>query len=1432
MPVKIEWGLLMKMYDVFISYRRSDGSAAAESIAHYLRQMGLRVFFDRNEIKDSQDFKNRIETSLRQAPNYLLIASTTAFQFYTDREDWVRREMEIACENYDGNSGSGRVITVVVPGGAVVPEEKELPEAIRCLANPNQIVLEGQLPADEEKHRILKAVTMISRHNLWNAGCRWLEESKKAGGRFSSLDINTYLFPNASRREQTANRRRIFPIFVQPPLSAHEKSKPLMEALAENTDHVCLIGQGGIGKTTTLVHIMDEAYAQGRAYENARQIPLFVSLSAAPDTYGALYEGGRSTFICRSIYKQVCEGRPAETGSKRNAAGLDEAFTIDRETAVEPVAELLSRQTGDPEYLLLLDGLNEVSRKQIEEVDRSVIQMILGEINWLLAACPNVRLVITGRADESAICGDRLTRLALSGVKKPVIRQYLASCDCPEEKIAQVFQNDALLETLRVPLFLVMYANLRGSDEISTQGEILRIFFSENRDEVRLYTAQGRLAQVEDDVENAANTVQKTRITAQMQYFMLDFLLPEIAWYMEQRDLFALDVESVAQIIGPVLNGSADCDVCGRYGKQLFTKYCASGSAKTHTRKTAGDILTKLGSGLNEVAENVIDCCVFSLGILSRNGGKYGFVHQHIRSYFAVQKLINQMWLAVYLYENGLEDAAYACLCAVLRDDPLPLTLRRFLGEVLGEHRNKPRFIDGKWRYMVPEELCEESLIRYCLHILRGRLCDRDHILHNLILVINEVRTDLSGEDLSNLDFSNCSLNRMRLSRMDLRASLQNTVLNRHSLFSGDHTDLIYGGSFSPVPGLFITASRDGAMKIWDIRTSACVRTIHAHQNGLSEYHHSQCRSLIVTVGRKTIKFWNDETFELIKTIPLPGDEFFRNSEMRPDGKYITYLTRAKGEENANNIWVLDVDTGEHIVKLRFEKGMLQRATLCEDERYLLVEYEPDLSGKAGERGSCFELYDRETDIWTDLDSYSSRGKLAICENIGYLVIQGSDRLMLADPVKKILMEAELGPSRLFRYRISEDGALVTAAHNGGICFRDMASGAVIAKFQTSDFFPYWGILNRKTLQYAVSDGNIVMIYDGKSEKLLSRIDSFWLRVQSATLSGDSGKLLTSSGNEIVQIWDREAGQYRCRAMILCDRGDFMFAQWTKNDTHCLVTYLTKNKKQRIQHYNGATGQLLRSMDLTRVRSYWYCPDCSAVFLERKVKSSSGKETVIEQYDLDTFTVLQTWTFSGDYDVGCVKPDGRAFILFYKHERMEQVQKACVYDAQRRCMAGEMVTDCYVTEFRYSPDRKYIFTAGDGGIYIFDSETYACLRVFKDKSFGWKFAIRFDGSQMAIVSSGVVHIWDVETMELLHSLPHPASWITLVEYSSDGQSLVTATSDGTVFIWDVATWRCIQTIPNVPGLFVQSVDLRHTGPASGITEENRQVLGLYGALVD
>ena len=781
----------MTIYDVFISYRRSDGMAIAEALNDYLTSKGLRVFFDKSEIKDSEDFKARIQSSLIQAPNYLLVATTEAFNFYdeSEKKDWVKREMEIACENYDENTGRNRVITVVAPNGAKIPNEVGLPENIRILANPNRITLKGAIPDDDDKLRILKAVTKVTRHNLWNAAHRWFEESREKGGRFAALDINASLFPNAEKSENEPTSRD-FPIYV---LSGDSTKKtPLMQALAENKNHIYLIGQGGIGKTTSLLHIMKEAY-EGRSYTENCQIPLYVSLSTAPDTAGELYKGGRSTFIKRAVYKQVREDRTVKRVTKIELAQLDEAFTIDPETAVNPIIDIFTKESSAPEYLLLLDGLNEVSRTCIEESNKTVIDMIKLEINELMEKCPNVRVIVTGRADEALLNDEKLTRLNLSGVENSVIRQYLSDSRCEEDKINHVFENDSLLETLRIPLFLIMYASLNDNAEITTQGEILRTFFNERKSRLCDYTVQNRLSEVEHDVDTAASAKTKTRITADMQCFMLDFLLPEIAWDMEQRDKFYIFSEDIGEIIEPVLTGTGDGDICGRYGKTIFDKYHVGSSSKTHTKATAKDIREALGSDMDELTENFIDCCVLSLGILSMSNGKYGFIHQHIRDYFASQKVVNQMWLAVCCYKDEQKDTAYECIGQVLRKKPLSITLRRFVGESLGEHKNAPQFIDGHWKYIVPEELCERSLIARTLDVLRGVKCTDEYDLYNLIRILAESRGDLSGENLSGLDFTRCSLNDIRLSRPGLSVKLTDALVTKEKLFPQNHMGRISG---------------------------------------------------------------------------------------------------------------------------------------------------------------------------------------------------------------------------------------------------------------------------------------------------------------------------------------------------------------------------------------------------------------------------------------------------------------------------------------------------------------------------------------------------------------------------------------------------------------------------------------------------------------
>lgn len=466
------------------------------------------------------------------------------------------------------------------------------------------------------------------------------------------------------------------------------------------------------------------------------------------------------------------------------------------------------------------------------------------------------------------------------------------------------------------------------------------------------------------------------------------------------------------------------------------------------------------------------------------------------------------------------------------------------------------------------------------------------------------------------------------------------------------------------------------------------------------------------------------------------------------------------------------------------------------------------------------------------LSYHPDADRLAVCENLGYLVIRNAGKLRLEDPVgKRTVMEADTG-SKLIQFCVQDEGTLFALTQNDEAQFWDISSGSVITSFKASGFRPFKGAICKKKSLLALNEGSAMLIYDYKSEKLLCRLDAFWLRVQSACFSNNAEKLLISSGNETVQIWEREGKRYRCKRLIMHDLGDFMSAQWVKNDAHCLVSYKARNKKDRFRCFDTATNLLLYSRDMTRIRSERYCSESNTLFVERNDRNSPGQETVIEQYDLETLELLQTWTFSGDYSVGCFKPDGNYFVLFYKRDRNAKSHKSCVYDAKNRCFVGEIITDDYIGQVDYAPGGEMIIAIGRKKTYFYDACLCECLWEVAENEMGHNFDMSPDGTQMANAMGSMVHIWNMETRKIIKSLPHPQSWIPRVAYAPNGQKLLTATADGSIFIWDADAYMHLQTIPNVPGLFIQGIDLRSLAPQSNITDENKQILGLYGAVVD
>lgn len=799
------------MKDVFISYRRELGEVYARKLYEYLsnKSRGLRVWFDKVDMEDGKPFPVQLETAVRNTPNYVLIATQNVFSHGKEERDWVWKEIETALDEYKKNPFE-RTLTVLVPHGVEIPTWESLPKEIRDIADVQRIgertdtiSLSFEHDWSKEFHRVFIAVTELNRRNLWYAAHRWYKNSREKGGRFSSLCIDETIMPGTLKK----HTRKELPICVFPE-NQNDKSIPLLEALSSTNGHLYLIGQGGIGKTTALMYIMKQAYDE-KSYKDNTQIPIFVELSHAPDSAsGQIYANGKSTFIRRSIFRQVRAERSFQIMGDSEVETLTDLFGLPYDFAVRPIVDLLRHNSPAPEYLLLLDGLNEVSTQTIEaelndggKTKATVYEMIRGEILWIIENCPNVRIILTSRSDESLI-SESITKLYLSEIEKSAVFEYLKKSEIDgakieESEIDRINNDTELMEILRVPLFLTIYVSLHDRSEVTAAGEILRVFFNERRHELPDHTIKDHLTAIEKNVISNSAGFLVGRITSDIYDFILDFILPEVAWNIERNGKFLFSARTLRKVIIPILKDRTDLSICGDFGKEAFTEYLSS-DTKTNTYATAKKLLA-LSDDESEIIELILDICVNVLGILHSSENKYGFVHQHIRDYFAAVKIVNAMRLSLYLFEEGEKELSLECINRAFQDEPVSLSVRRFIGEYLCEHKNKPYFNDGKWNYGVPSHKCNRSLLSNLLNIYRNLYEDKNNdSLLSIISIIKETRKDLTGEALNNLNLTKIDLSKHIIGRNTVETNLTGSLISKYTLFGFSFSDNIKDVLLSP----------------------------------------------------------------------------------------------------------------------------------------------------------------------------------------------------------------------------------------------------------------------------------------------------------------------------------------------------------------------------------------------------------------------------------------------------------------------------------------------------------------------------------------------------------------------------------------------------------------------------------------------------------
>ncbi len=629
---------------------------------------------------------------------------------------------------------------------------------------------------------------------LWQCSKRAFLASRSKGGRFSSLDIIQTILPKG--------------YVVEPNFPARYREvdgsiNSVMDICKSGTENIAITGEGGIGKTTFLHHLMREEFLdeneEERKFRTGCPIPFFIELNLCPGQIKDWYNEslGKSNFITRYI------GQIYENHTTLDTVDDSTLDMIEKEFQRTPEVHI-------PRYLLLLDGFNEVKSN-----DKLSIRTMLSNEISVLNTYPNIRIITTSRETQAAYYAAEFKNVQLIGLEDSDIKTYFKQSNINETLIGLYMSNRSLLNCIRIPLFLCMFTAEKATNFIpETPGEILYHFFHKDS---CFYNIRKHAADTRTNPFNACQTS-----------FVLDFILPYIGWQFEQNDCFSMNDADLEMLIC----NSVACiqSLCMDVAKIPFKDF----EYKPRILQQTAESLYKNGR-VN--VEDIINCIHGYLGILYQyqnitedfgERNRYSFIHHHFRDYFSaiwdVQLLFLLQCINVrQFFQNGGTKDTPKSYHDFLNTFYWQHHKRAFISQILMEHRNRPLLNTDTGNWYLPElgndeQKVLERVLDYCRKLCADRY-DIYYLLQNTLSAILQGREELSGVNLGGLDFKHCNFFNVTCSKKGstetLAANFDGSKLYIKNFQPEDHQNCVIDFLYHDMQ--CFTIDMNGQIKCWDI---------------------------------------------------------------------------------------------------------------------------------------------------------------------------------------------------------------------------------------------------------------------------------------------------------------------------------------------------------------------------------------------------------------------------------------------------------------------------------------------------------------------------------------------------------------------------------------------------------------------------------------
>ena len=332
------------------------------------------------------------------------------------------------------------------------------------------------------------------------------------------------------------------------------------------------------------------------------------------------------------------------------------------------------------------------------------------------------------------------------------------------------------------------------------------------------------------------------------------------------------------------------------------------------------------------------------------------------------------------------------------------------------------------------------------------------------------------------------------------------------------------------------------------------------------------------------------------------------------------------------------------------------------------------------------------------------------------------------------------------------------------------------------------------------SSDNTIKLWDvatGKCWKTLAEHSSY---VWSLAFSEDGSMLASGSEDRTIKLWDVATG--KCLTTLTGHTG------WVRSVAFCGNSsnrnrYSNRNilasggGDRTIKIWDVNSGQCLQTLTghKQRVRSVAFSPDGN------KLASGSGDHT-IRLWDYEQGQCTKTLHgHSSRLGALAFSPDGNMLASGGEDRAIK------LWDVNTsKCLKTWQGYASWIQSVAFSPDGTMLASGSENRkieLWHLDSDrdNRAIAQSENRKDIilghqGWVCAVDFspDGNLLVSASSDYsIKVWDIKTKKCLNTLRGHTRWIRTVAFSPDGKQLVSGSGDYTIKLWDVKTGDCLKT---------------------------------------